>query len=147
MTRNEIVAKFKKYFGLEEFFCPHIIARFGVSAWNYPSIELMEVLLWIRTKLNKPMTINSKRLGYTQRGMRCNCCEMVKSKNYAYLTTHSFGMGVDFDVQGMTADEVRTWLEAHKDELPHNIRLESNSTWVHLDIRNETDNKIVYFVG
>lgn len=146
MTRVDIKDKLSKCFNIRELVCPHIYARFGEGAWEFPDLRLLEVLLWIRNTLGKPITINSGTK-YTQRGMRCNCCEMVKSKNYAYLTTHSFGMGVDFDVQGMTADEVRAWLEAHKDELPHNIRLESNSTWVHLDIRNETDNKIVYFKG
>jgi len=137
-------------FSLEEMFCPHIVERFGEAAWNYLDIRLMETIAWIRRTLNKPMTVNSKRLGYTQRGMRCNCCQLVNEKKQAYLSAHIFGQAVDFDVQGMTNKEVHDWLEEHKTELPHKIRLERASkscTWVHLDVRNESADKIVYFNG
>ena len=63
---------------------------------------------------------------------------------------HVLGQGIDFDVKGMEAADVRQWLKDHKDAIPHNIRLEEKTNgevckWVHLDVRNETAEKIVPF--
>lgn len=143
MTRREILKKLKVFFSTKELVCPHIYARFSESSLDFLDTRLLETLLWIRTNIGKPIFIN--RGAATQRGMRCNMCEMVKSKKYAYLSSHVLGMGIDFDVKDMDADDVRAWLKANKDNLPYNIRLEENVSWVHLDVRNETAEKIVYF--
>lgn len=152
MTRKQILRDPAFRFNVKEFVCPHVYERFGESAWNYLDKNLLEVVLWIRKTLGKPMTINNWGSGkqYSQRGLRCNLCEEVKSKKTAYLSAHVLGQGIDFDVAGMKAVDVRKWLDDHKEELPHNIRLEKTCggkecTWVHLDVRNETTDKIVYF--
>ena len=154
MTRKQILRDPSFRFNVREFVCPHIYERFGDSSMNFLDVKLLEVVLWIRKTLNKPMTINNWGSGkqFSQRGMRCNLCEEVKSKNKAYLSAHVLGQGIDFDVTGMTAEEVRQWIDDHKEGLPHHIRLEKTSggkpcTWVHLDVRNETPDKIVYFNG
>lgn len=147
MTRAEIVAKLKRYFKIKELVCQHILAKFKGRedvAWDFLNKDLLEVLLWIRETLGKPITINKGSLA-TQRGMRCNLCQMVKDKVVAYLSSHVLGSGIDFDVEGMTADEVRQWLVDNQDSLPHSIRLERDVTWVHLDVRNETSEKIIWF--
>ena len=151
-TRKQILRDPDFRFNVKEFVCPHIYERFGDSSLNYLDKDLLEVVLWIRKTLGKPMTINNWGSGksYSQRGMRCNLCPEVKSKTKAYLSAHVLGQAVDFDVHGMTATEVRKWIDDHKDQLPHNIRLEKTSggvecTWVHLDVRNETPDNIVYF--
>ena len=154
MTRKQILRDPDFRFNIKEFVCPHVYERFGEAAWNYFDIRLLETILWIRKTLGKPMTINNWGSGknFSQRGMRCNLCSEVKSKTKAYLSAHVLGQAIDFDVQGMTATEVRKWIDDHKDELPHNIRLEKKCNgeecrWVHLDVRNETAEKIVYFNG
>lgn len=144
MTRAEILKELKKYFSLSEMFCPHIVSKFGELAWQFPDIRLLAVLLWLRTSLNKAIYINNGK-NLTQRGMRCNLCKIVKDMAVAYLSSHILGSGIDFTVEGMTPDEVRNWIVAHQAELPFNIRLERSKTWVHLDVRNETDEKIVWF--
>lgn len=145
MTRQEILKHKDFKFSATELVCKHAYERFGEKALEFLDVRLLETLLWIRQTLGKPMTINHK--GANQRGLRCNLCPMVKSKIKAYLSAHVFGQGVDFDVQGMKATEVRDWLAEHANELPHKIRLEigEHVTWVHLDVRNETPHKIVYF--
>lgn len=147
MTRKEIVNNSGFVFSAEELVCKHIYRKFGKSALDFLDVRLLEVLLWLRTTIDKPIIIN--RTGANQRGMRCNLCEMVKAKTTAYLSSHVLGQGVDFNVKGMTAEQVRDWLKEHEDEIPHNIRLEigPHVTWVHLDVRNETKYKIVYFKG
>ena len=57
------------------------------------------------------------------------------------------GDAVDFDVHGMTAAEVRRWIADNKEKLPYPIRLENNTNWVHLDVRNHSTLKISYFNG
>lgn len=149
MTIEQIINDEGFKFKIYEFVCPHIYKQFGEAAWNYFDERLLEVVLWIRKTINMPMTINNWKGGGTlsQRGMRCNLCEEVKKKDRAYLSSHIFGKGVDFNVMGYTAEEVRQWLEKHKNEIPYPIRLEKDKTWVHLDVCNRTNEKIVYFNG
>jgi hypothetical protein len=54
------------------------------------------------------------------------------------------GQAVDFDIEGMVAEEVRQWLIARKSFLPYPIRLEEGVSWVHLDIQ-DTGQKIYLF--
>ncbi|MDO5341332.1 MAG: hypothetical protein Q4F69_02610 [Bacteroidia bacterium] len=148
MTRAEIVRGLKSYFSIGELVCPHIMGRFRgkeETAWDFLDKDLLEVILWIRRSINRPVTVNSQGLGFTQRGMRCNLCKIVKDKDVAYLSSHVLGSGIDFDVEGMTAEEVRRWIVANKASLPHAIRLERGVNWVHLDVRNETSERIVWF--
>jgi heat shock protein HspQ len=44
----------------------------------------------------------------------------------------------------MDAEEVRRWIHDNKDTLPHNIRLEKDVPWVHIDVI-DTGRKIYYF--
>jgi hypothetical protein len=46
------------------------------------------------------------------------------------------GQGVDFDVEGMSAGEVRIWILSNQIKLGFPIRIEKNVTWVHLDSRD-----------
>lgn len=151
MTKQQIKEKLERFFKIHELVCPHVYERFGEKAWDYFDIRLLETLLFIRTELNMPMTVNNWKGGgmISQRGLRCNLCSEVKSKTYAYLSSHIFGKGIDFVVKGMTANAVRDWITKHQDKLPYPIRLEVGPkvTWVHLDVCNETDKKIVYFNG
>lgn len=78
----------------------------------------------------------------TQRGMRCNRCDMVKSKTTPYISAHILGKGGDFTVKGMTADQARQKIKANAHLLPCPIRIENGVNWVHFDVRPQ-DN----FVG
>jgi len=92
-----------------------------------------------REGLHKPMTINNWKWGgsFSQRGLRHNRSSMVQKKTSIYLSAHMFGKAVDFDVQGMSAVEVREWIVENEDLFPCKIRLERNLkgkpiSWVHL---------------
>lgn len=147
MTRKQLNNEIAAYFIPQELVCRHVFDRFGSRSYDYMDARLLEVLLWLRKSLGRPIYANNWDGGglLSQRGYRCNLCDIVKSKKTAYLSAHTRGQALDFDVKGMAAEEVRSWIEAHKDGLPHNIRLESGVSWVHLDICNETDEKVVYF--
>jgi hypothetical protein len=108
-------------------------------------------LLYIRINIDKGITVNNWKWGgkFTQRGLRTNVSPLVKNKKGLYLSAHIRGAAVDFDVDGMTAVEVRKWLVKHVAELPHKIRLENEMNgkqinWCHLDVDNEPKNEKVY---
>lgn len=73
-------------------------------------------------------------------------CDLFKNKTNLYLSGHVMFRALDFNVEGMTDDEVRDWIEEHKNEMPVNIRIENATAgWVHVDINNITENKLIYF--
>lgn len=144
----------KHYFKIEELVCPHVYNRFGESAWEFLDKDLLDVLLFIRETLNRPIYVNNWKWGgdKSQRGLRCNCDPLVKEKTYLekpYLSAHIFGKGVDFNVQGMTAEEVRKWIADYQVYLPCKLRCEESVNWVHIDTLSYgmSANKITYFKG
>lgn len=147
MKRDEIISKLKKYFNIKELVCPHVASKFGETAWMFLSTQLLHTLLILREDIIKrPMTINNGST-FTQRGLRCNMCQIVKGKSSPYLSAHVLGEGVDFSCSDISAEEVRKLIAADKDKLPYNIRLESDVTWVHVDCYDNNSSKITYFKG
>lgn len=132
MTREEIINEVKKYFRIGELVCDHIYAKFGDRAWMFLSTDLLHTILVLRTQiLNMPMIVNTSSM--KQRGMRCNMCPLVKGKSSAYVSAHLLGRGIDFTVNGKTAEQVRQLIKQNADKLPCNIRLEEGVNWIHTD--------------
>lgn len=131
------------YFSVEEMVCPHVYNKFKGNEkmiWNFFDPRLLITLDWIREMFNAPITVNNWKEGgpFSQRGLRCNICPLVKektAKNSVYVSSHILGQAVDFDVKGMQASEVRAWLYDNKDVLPYPISVEKDVNWVHLDMR------------
>lgn len=148
-TRNKLINSLKPYFNIRELVCPHVYNRFKESAWQFLSTELLSTLLILRTVIiDKSMIINnwSLKKSYSQRGLRCNQCSLVKDKNSVYLSSHCLGKGVDFNVQGMTAEEVRKLIKKNVDKFEYPIRLEEGTSWVHVDCYTTDDSiKLVTF--
>ena len=140
---------FRKYFKIHELACKHVINRYTEKqCWSFFDPRLLKVLIFIRLRLGKSIIINHGTA--TQRGLRCNLCQLVKdktNKNTVYMSSHNRGTALDFHIPGLTAHEVRLWLEKIKLELPYPIRVESDVTWVHIDVDNMTEQKIQYFKG
>ena len=137
----------KQYFYIKEIVCDHVYDRFGETAWRFFDPRLLKVMAWLRLKLNRRIIINSRSYGLTQRGLRCNLCSLVAKKTTPYLSAHILGAAFDFDVEGMLAEETRQWIEKNKADLPHPVRLEKGTTWVHLDTATEQTDKVTYFEG
>ena len=159
----------KKYFDLNEFVCPDVYKQYNESAWIFLDDRLLETVYIIRDGIGKSVTANDWSWGgsFTQRGLRCNTCALVKEKTYLekiYLTAHSFGLALDFHVSGMSANEVRLWILEHESLLPYPIRLEvgfnpkgltksqlinaikkDTMNWVHIDLRSSSSDKISFF--
>lgn len=135
-----------KHFTIKELVCPHVYQKYGERAWMFLDSRLILNLDTIRERLNRPITVNTGSL--TQRGLRCPQCQIVKDKIKAgelYMSAHTMGKAVDFDVEDMEADEVRLWLARYGGLLPYPIRLEKDVNWVHLDVFPNTENLKVYF--
>ena len=156
MTDDQIYTEIKKYFFIEEFVSKKVHDKYGEKAWQFICPRLLHTVLIIRKKLDRPITINNWHRGgkFSQRGLRSNLSSIFMSKfkkGRMYLSAHVMGRAIDFDVKGMTAEQVRMWLVEAEDVLPYKIRLEhkmrgKNISWVHLDLFwNEKNPKVYLF--
>ncbi len=145
MTRNELMTEIKKYFNIKELVCTHCVSKFGDKAWQFLSTELLSTILTLRTKvLKESMVVNHG--DSTQRGLRCNMCPLVKSKNKIYLSAHVLGKAIDFHVNGKTAEQVRQIIKSNVDKFEYPIRLEEGVNWVHIDCYTlDSDKKLTTF--
>ncbi len=132
MKRETIIEELKEFFTIRELVCPHVHEKWGERAWQFLATDYLHSLLIIRRDiLQRPMTCNGG--GNTQRGLRCNRCELVASKTTPYLSSHILGQAGDFTVSGVSAAEAREAIKAAADLLPCNIRLEGGVSWLHVD--------------
>lgn len=153
MESKSLFKKFSQYFDLEEIVREDVLIQYGRNTNLLLSRfdpRLLETMVLIRKELG-PITINDYAWGGSldERGLRDNDGPMVKSKGRPYLSAHVLGAAFDFDVEGMTANEVRAWLKENANRLPYKIRLERKYnghyiSWVHLDVCDEPDNPKVY---
>ncbi|MEG2856305.1 hypothetical protein [Bacteroides sp.] len=149
MKRTEIIAALKEYFGIQELVCKHTYQKFGDRAWQFLDTELLHTLLVLRRDVFKAsMIVNNWNQGgsFSQRGLRCNICQLVSDKtkkNSIYLSAHCNGAGVDFDVSGLSAEAARKRIIEHQSLLPYPIRLEEAVTWVHIDIYDLCNGKVI----
>lgn len=134
---------------VKEIVCPHVYAKWGDKAIRFIRPELREVLNVIRNQILKcPITINNKT--YTQRGLRCNCCQLVADKTKVgkvYLSAHNLGAGCDFSCTKYTVQQIHDLIKKNANLLPCKVRLESPidaPTWVHVDVITEGQSDKVY---
>lgn len=132
---------------VKEIVCPHVYKKFGDEASKFIDPLLIKVIDIIRNDiLKQPITINNGTT-LTQRGLRCNCCELVASKtkkNIVYLSGHNFGKAIDFNCSTISPDDCRKMIIKNAELFPCKIRLEDGrdaTTWVHVDIMAGTNQK------
>lgn len=133
MTREEVLTGIKKFFDIEELVCDHTYKKWGEKAWQFLDTNALWCLLIIRRDIVKmPMYCNSKNSH--QKGLRCNLCDLVKSKKEVYLTSHIFGKAFDLTCPGMSAEKMRQKIKENADLFPCNIRIEAGVSWLHFDV-------------
>lgn len=153
MSRNELITKLKQNFDIKELVCQHCYNKFGENAWQFLSTELLSTLYTLRYVIfNKPIIINTWYKGgqFSQRGLRCNMCYLVKSKKAVYISAHTLGKAIDFNVQNMTYEEVNQQIRDNVDKFEYPIRLESNTNgWSHVDVYQPygSEAKLIEFKG
>lgn len=151
MSRNELIKKLKQNFKIQELVCPHCYKTFKEKSWQFLSTELLSVLYTLRYEVFKaPITINTWHNGgqFSQRGLRCNMCELVKSKDRVYISAHCLGKAIDFNVQGLTSEEVYQKIKDNADKFEYPIRIEvTGGNWNHIDCYQPygSDAKLIEF--
>ncbi len=147
MNREQIINELKKYFNISELVCNHTYGVWGEQGWVFLDTKLLHTLLIVRRDiLNVGIYVNTSTL--TQRGLRCNICQLVKDKtkkNNLYLSAHIFGKAIDFHTKELDASQCRAKIIEKQSLLPYNIRLEKDVSWVHLDVMPFSNNKIYIF--
>lgn len=153
MDRNELIDKLKPYFKVSELVCSHCYSKFGESSWQFISTELLSTLYVLRTKIfKKPITINTWKSGgqFSQRGLRCNVCQLVKNKSSIYLSAHCLGKAIDFNVKDLDSNAVNNIVRQNAELFEYPIRLEANTNgWTHCDcyVPYNSKEKIVIFTA
>lgn len=150
MKRDEIIKRLKKYFKITELVCPHVYEKYGNASWRFLTTESLYTLLVLREDiLQVPLICNNYSIGLTQRGLRCNLCELIKEKtknDELSLTAHGGGKGWDLTSPKMTADEMRRKISQKSHLLPYPIRIEKDVDWLHIDNYDAGNSqKITYF--
>ena len=137
MTRSEILTEIRKFFDIEELVCDHLLKYYSANpdrCWDFKDTShLANILVIRRDILQVPMYCNNHKKGQHQRGLRCNLCELVKSKKIPYMSAHKLGKGDDFTVEGMTAQEARSRIRNMAGLLPYPLRMEGGVSWLHID--------------
>lgn len=156
MNDYEILKNIKKYFGIKELVGWQTCAKYGENSWQFLDIRLLQALLIVREGLKKEIYVNNwiKGGNFSERGLRSNVQNIVKSNtmsNNLYLSAHVMGKAVDFDVKGMSAEDVRNWIKENAHLFPFKIRLEHIDTstnkpinWVHMDVIQNVKNPQIY---
>lgn len=146
MTRAEVIQNVRQHFQLNELVCGHTLRAFGDKAWNFLDTEALRVLLILRREvLRVPLVCNAGQ--HTQRGLRCNLCDLVKtktSKGAIYLSQHTMGKAFDLTSKEMTAEQMRKAIEENADKFPVPLRIEDGVTWLHVDVQDNGTGKKVY---
>ena len=152
MTRKEIINALKAFFNLKELVCPEVYNTYGERAWQFFDKDFLFTLLIVRRDIlkvgmyvnNWDGWVNEVANGhrYTQRGLRCNLCNEVRSKtikNQIYMSSHANGAAIDFDADGMTVNQVHEKIRSMAYLLPVRVRMEigPNVNWNHLDIYDD----------
>jgi len=120
-------------FVVEEFVPRELYNLMGDHAICCMDEELITFIINLRQTLNRPITINTWKWGgrFTSRGIR-----LPGSTYYSATSQHSEGKALDFDVAGMPASEVRSWIISNRDLVwvkPITF-IEDGVNWVHIDV-------------
>ncbi len=127
--------KVSEHFELREFFPPETIELHGDNCINYIDPKLPVILEKIRELCgNRPMVINTWHKGgnFRYRGFRPQHCTVGAKKSM-----HKQGKAADFDIVGLTANQVRAIIRENAAELMllGLTRIETGTMWVHIDLK------------
>ena len=153
-NRQDLIDEVKKYFQIYELVGRTTYKIHGERAWKFFDDDLLKCLLVVRKGLGRKMTINNWKWGgkFAQRGLRTIVQQLVKRyfvRRKLYVSAHLMGKAIDFDVEGMTAPDVRKWIIKNAKLFPCKVRLENLMkgkpiNWTHLDTFWEPQNPKVY---
>ena len=136
------MGKATKHFNTEELVSKQVFDVIGDDAIKLFDPKALETLEAIREILDVPLICNN----WTSGGTRDDCgyrdlwCTVG-----AIRSAHKEGKAFDLVSNKMDAESMRKTIIENKDRLPHNIRLEAEVSWLHIDTRNTSGEKIQVF--
>jgi hypothetical protein len=99
--------KFEKghLFHIEEFVPFEIFKQYGKNSIWFLDQQMVESMFWLRRYFDAPIVINNKHIGgrFNYRGFRPRS---IKPVGGGELSQHYRGCAVDFNVIGLTSDQV-----------------------------------------
>jgi len=137
-----IIAYKPKYFHIEEFIYPGLYNKYSHNEnvlWGLLNPNMLWTLDKIRERFNRSVVVNDwkwRQDGFTLRGLR-----PFDSNTGAYLSTHKFGLGVDFHISGIDSGVIREEIKKtfdKREEYKYITCIEdfAGMSWVHIDFRN-----------
>lgn len=151
------MGKATKNFRVEEFVPQKIFEKYGDNSLWFMDRRIVLLAQYIREYFDKPMTINNWNNGgrFNYRGFRNDSyyyqwdssISAYKSKNKGKLSQHRMGRAIDFNISGITPDEIREEFLKNEEQWL-NVGLTTIEdgnyapTWVHIDIRDTRKNSI-----
>jgi len=119
------------------------LTKFGDNVWRLFDPLLLSTIDRIRERYNAPMTINNWSAGgpFSFRGFRPSDCT-----EGAPYSGHRRGQCVDFDVKGMTSEQVRQDILKNPDHIDFMFinAIEAGTNWCHISTENVA-NRIMVF--
>lgn len=132
-----MVGKISTYFYLYELVPKEIYERWGERSISFLDKKILLLADFIRDRFGKPMIINNWHEGglFSYRGFRQRSCEVGGD-----LSQHRFGRAIDFNISGLTAQEVYKDIIDNQDMYMKAGAttvegIEFTTGWTHIDIR------------
>ena len=134
--------KASKNFHVWEFVHSSVYDIYGTKSILFLDPKLIESIQDIRDFFGKPIIVNNYRSGgrLKNRGFR-----PPQSRVGAKYSQHKFGRAFDFHMIGMSAEELRREILKRPWKWPHIKRMENHVNWVHIDLANTGQKKIILF--
>jgi len=137
--------KVSEHFDIREFVPPETWSAYGEHSIKFIDSRILVLLEKIRELCGgKSITANNWHYAgkYRYRGYRPADCKVGALKSM-----HRLGKAVDFDVKGMSAEQVRGVIRMNQVELMRLglTRIEAGVNWVHIDLKETGLNHIYEF--
>ena len=133
-----------EYFRIEELVPPTVFAARGAKAWQQLDIRLLQNMDALREALGVSVTCNNWHTG----GPREDSGLRLSSLTYnSPFSQHVYGRAGD-TICSVSADEIRADLRSGVIVLPHPASFEEfpDMSWLHMDVRNMTNEHAHFFL-
>ena len=136
------MGKATKHFNTEELVSKQVYDVIGDDAIKLFDPKALETLEAVREILDVPLICNNWANGGSRDdcGYRDKLCTIGAPKS-----AHKRGMAYDLISSKMSAQEMRDIILKNKELLPHNIRMEAEVNWLHIDVLNTSGEKVQIF--
>ena len=130
-----------EYFTIEELVPESVFDLRGEKAWQLIDIRLIENADSLREQLDTPLIINN----WHRDGLReASGLRIPGQDHYSLTSQHSSGRALD-GVCDIEADEIREKIRNREIILPHPATFEMGVSWLHMDVRNMTNEHTYFF--